>query len=187
MTRCISRVARTTDACRVRLQNIHPVGGQHNRFLATSSESSSSTSSNKLGEKLRDLWNSGTILMGLGGAGIALLVIDRTLQYFDRQEAKQIMASIQEEQAQKQIALFDKHKNTPSLFECTVKIAYKMGGTHGLKDVKEGQVVQVLEQAVGPQGHYNLCRTVDEQGNPVSIGWYPISYLEKKKRWWQLW
>lgn len=125
--------------------------------------------------------------MGLGGAGIILLVIDRTLQYFDSQDARQAIASIQEEQAEKQRALFEEYKNSPSLFECTVKVAYKMGGTHGLKNVKEGQVVQVLQEGVGPQGHYNLCRKVDEQGNQLAVGWYPISFMEKKRKWWQRW
>lgn len=123
--------------------------------------------------------------MGMGGAGIALLVVDRVLQYLDRREATHMMAYMKEEQAQKQHQLMDEYKDAPALFECTIKVVYRMGGTHGLKDAREGEVVQVLKEGVGPQGHYNLCRRIDEAGNVVAVGWYPIGFMEKRRKWWQ--
>jgi hypothetical protein len=153
----------------------------------TTTTSSSSSNGASLWKRIRDMWNSGTILMGIGGAGLTLLVVDRTLQYMDNQQARNVMAEVKDEQARKQQALFDQYMNATALFECTIKIVYKMGGTHGLSNVKQGEVVQVLQEQVGPQGHYNLCRKVDEQGNQVAIGWYPISFMEKKtskRKWW---
>jgi hypothetical protein len=117
---------------------------------------------------------------------LALLIVDRTLQYYDRQDAARLLAMTKNEQAEQQRALYEEYKDKPMLKECTVKVAYKMGGTHGLPNVTQGQVLQVLQEGIGPQGHYAMCRTLDEQGNPLAIGWYPMSFLEPiKKSWWR--
>lgn len=134
--------------------------------------------------RLREWLQSGRLLIGLGWTGLVLVVVDRYLQYRDRQNASNMVGMIQEEQRLKRHQLLEESKDKPVLFECVVREAYKMGGTHGLEGVAVGDVVEVLEEAVGPSKYYNLCR-FKKDGELVSVGWYPISFLEKKKRrWW---
>ena len=51
--------------------------------------------------------------------------------------------------------------------------------------VEVGDVVDILEEQIGAGGTYNLCRLVrQEEGKKevvVSVGWYPMSCLEKVK------
>lgn len=50
---------------------------------------------------------------------------------------------------------------------------------------KVGDEVKVLEERVGPDGMYHLCRLEkihEERGTTaVTVGWFPISCLEKLK------
>jgi len=111
---------------------------------------------------------------------LALVVGDRYLQYADRREAGNMVAYIDHEQRLKRLQLREEHKDKPALFDCIVRKEYKMGGTHGLKGAKLDDVLEVLEERVGPNGHYNLCRRRDaDTGEVLSVGWYPIAYLEK--------
>jgi len=71
-------------------------------------------------------------------------------------------------------------------FQCIIrKVPQTFDGHKCLKDVKEGDIVGVIEEGVGPGGQYNLCsieRTKDsKEGDTkeVSIGWFPCSCLEK--------
>ena len=86
---------------------------------------------------------------------------------------------------------------TNPLFQCTIRKApQNFDGHKCLKNVKVGDVVNVIEEGVGPEGQYNLCSIVrstttakknnnggDDDGNDsvenVSIGWFPCSCLEK--------
>ena len=130
--------------------------------------------------------------MAFGWTGLGLLTIDRVLQYMDRADADQIVDMIHRENDQKRQELLGRYWDAPTLYKSTVKMEYKMGGSHGLKGVKENDIVEVLQEEVGPGNYYNLCRTVDEKGDVQSIGWYPVSYLEqvpektKKKGWLRL-
>jgi len=88
---------------------------------------------------------------------------------------------LSEETRQKRQALLEEGKDKPALYNCVVKESYKMGGSHGLEDVKVNDIVEILQEGVGPGGSYHLCRTRDQEGNVVSIGWYPIGFMEKEK------
>lgn len=127
--------------------------------------------------RLRQLWNDGSILLFLGWSGLTLLVLDRFLQYQSAQDAADMVGIIQDETRQKRRELLEKYKNAPTLFECVIRTEYKMGGSHGLKGAKVNDIVQVLEEAVGPGKYYNLCRI--EIDGEVSVGWYPESFMEK--------
>jgi hypothetical protein len=62
-----------------------------------------------------------------------------------------------------------------------------MGGVYGLMGVKEGDILDVLEEGVGPDKFYNLCRQNDENGKPVAIGWYPSVYTSKEQSTGRFW
>ena len=87
------------------------------------------------------------------------------------------------------------------LFQCVVRRIPKLfDGTMSLTNVRLGETVDVLEERCGPDGTYNLCRTISpknhtedhhsssslQDGDPsstfaVSIGWFPISCLEMQR------
>ncbi|GKZ00376.1 hypothetical protein MPSEU_000990600 [Mayamaea pseudoterrestris] len=204
MMQCLSRMPKngscrgnSASACHARrhFPKFKSTLSKQNAHHFTSSASKSDTSAS-LFSKIRDMWNSGTILIGIGGAGVTLLLLDRTLQYYDdynrQQTTESMAASLQIQQQQRHADLMDKYKNHPALFECTVEVVYEMGGTHGLTNVRQNQVLQVLQEGVGPNKQYNLCRTIIDEDHPfASIGWYPMSFLakkvERKRKWWQLW
>jgi len=124
-------------------------------------------------------------LIGLGWTGLALVVVDRYLQYVDRQDAGYHVAVIEREQRRARQKLLEEWRDSPALFVCTARQEYKgMGGTHGLKNVRLGDRIDILQERVGPGGHYNLCRLrrarPGEDGADVSVGWYPIAFLEKE-------
>jgi hypothetical protein len=117
------------------------------------------------------------------------------------------------------------HRHTPALFRCVVRRASAMGGSHGLRStatttsssssnragagnvndtdvnddsIQVNDIVEVLEEGVGPDKYYNLCRTRSkETGEVDAVGWYPIVCLEKleeaetnkkkKKSYWTFW
>lgn len=111
---------------------------------------------------------------------MGLVVFDRVLQHFDRQDAGVAVAQIEDEQRRKRMELFEAYRDEPSVFRCVVRQEYKMGGSHGLKGVKVDDILDVLEEGVGPGKYYNMCRRTDpETGNALSVGWYPIAFLEK--------
>lgn len=122
----------------------------------------------------------GSWLIALGWTGLTLIAIDQSLQYYDRQQARETIAALAKEQRDTRQQLFQLHAHRPTLYECIVKHPYRMGGTHGLAgNVKMGDVVQVLQEGVGPGQQYVLCRRMDQSGD-IQVGWYPTGFLEKK-------
>ena len=80
----------------------------------------------------------------------------------------------------------EEESSKPSLFQCRVMAVPKyFDGTKSLMGVEVGDVVDILSEQIGPGGTYNLCRLVrQEEGKKevvVSMGWYPMSCLEKVK------
>lgn len=152
-------------------------------------------------------WQDGTILIGIGWIMLGLIAVDRLLQYWDRQSADDTVLLVQEETAQKRQEIFAKYWDAPSLYRAQVRVEYAaMGGSHGLKDVRLNDVIEVLEEYVGPGNYYHLCRTRGNTGDNVStcdegkpkinmtkkedpthttqeaikyIGWYPASFLKR--------
>ena len=65
-----------------------------------------------------------------------------------------------------------------ALFTCTVaRVPSGVGfdGPVALQGVKVGDVVDVLQENVGPGGGYTLCRSAKKD-----IGWYPTWFLQKE-------
>lgn len=93
------------------------------------------------------------------------------------------MDQLVHETEEKRRQLFQEWKDSKTLFRCKIHEEYKaMGGSHGLQGVRRDDVVEVLQEGVGPGGYYNLCRTRTKGGAIDSIGWYPISYMQKIRK-----
>jgi hypothetical protein len=146
----------------------------------------------------RTSWDNGSILIGLGWSGLALLALDRYLLYQIQNDSETMIETIRDESMRQKQALVAVWCDQPALYECIIRREYKnMGGSHGLVGVAVGDVVQVLQQGVGPNQQYNLCRVPqqrtigDEEEQPVAIGWYPLAFMEQipvaapKLSWWQ--
>lgn len=73
----------------------------------------------------------------------------------------------------------------PTVFYCVVRKS--TGLTHCLTGAQLGDVVEVLEEGVGPDRAYNLCRlpVKEKPGQPSmslsrdAYGWFPIRWLQK--------
>lgn len=68
----------------------------------------------------------------------------------------------------------------PILFHCVIRKT--TGFTHCLTGVQIGDVVDVLEEGVGPDKTYNMCRLPAKHGDHLSIdtyGWFPYRWLQK--------
>jgi hypothetical protein len=149
---------------------------------------------------VRRSWDNGNILIGLGWFGVVLVTIDRILQYQQRTKIEisaDMIQAIAEDASRRRTALYEASKDKPALYRCTIVREYKsMGGSHGLRDAKVGDVVEVLEEnvGIGNEKNYHLCRKKEEdsavQGGTEQIGWYPIGFMERiktdktEKRWW---
>lgn len=71
----------------------------------------------------------------------------------------------------------DNNKSSVVLFQCIVrKIPPMFDGTMSLKGLYLGDVVNVLEENVGPDRMYHLCKIGKK------VGWFPISHLEKMNK-----
>lgn len=108
--------------------------------------------------------------------------VDQVLQYMDRTEAKKAISELQQAEDMARKEFFEQYKDKPILHECIVKFEYKMSGTRGLKGVSLNDRLEVLEEGVGPNGTYATCRRRDAAGNIASIGWYPLSFMEKVEK-----
>ena len=68
----------------------------------------------------------------------------------------------------------------PFLFYCVIRRT--RGLTHSISNIQVGDVVEVLEEGVGPNNEYNLCRfpaPLDQPHAMDSVGWFPIRWLQK--------
>jgi hypothetical protein len=146
----------------------------------------------------RTSWDNGSILIGLGWSGLALLALDRYLLHQIQNDSETMIETIRDESMRQKQALVAVWRDQPALYECIIRREYKnMGGSHGLVGVAVGDVVQVLQQGVGPNLQYNLCRVPrqrtigDEEEQAEAIGWYPMAFMEQipvaapKRSWWR--
>ena len=130
-------------------------------------------------------WRNGNILLGIGYTGLVLFGIDLYLQYIQNLEKRssyQIMVALQEETAIKRREIYEQYKNHPTLYQCIVQTEYKnMGGINGIQNIQLYDLVDVLEENVGPDGYYDLCRIYEKDDGITikSIGWYPKKYLQR--------
>lgn len=151
--------------------------------------------------RIRQSWNNGNMMLFLGYSGLSIWLIDRYLQYdqaYTKREAEQMIKTIQEETAMKRRELFQQNYSRPTLYQCSVIEEYKnMGGYYGLQNIQLYDVVDIIEENVGPDEYYHLCRTYEEyittnddrnttngEKPPTtiiikSIGWYPKKFLKR--------
>ena len=139
----------------------------------------SSSTSNSLSSKTRG----GGILIGLGWTLLGLVALDQVLQYRQEHEAREHLRTLalmqQEADGQNQA---DWDTSLPTLFQCKiVHTQHSLDGTKMLRNIKVGDVVEVMEEAVGPNKAYNLCRFFPPPNNREngSIGWYPSQYMKR--------
>lgn len=137
--------------------------------------------------------HNGTPEIVIGITILSLLGIDHYLQK-KHDETRQLVMSqlhaviredeiIEKERNQQNKADFEM-RDMKCLFLCTVRRLPKyFDGSKCLMGVKLGDQVSVLEENVGPDGMYHLCRhekNCNGNNTAVSIGWFPISCLEKQ-------
>lgn len=73
-----------------------------------------------------------------------------------------------------------KYQDRPAKFQCIVKrIPIMFDGHLSLVEIKENDIVDVLEESVGPDKLYNVCRPIKARGEPFLVGWFPKNCLEK--------
>jgi hypothetical protein len=132
--------------------------------------------------RVRQWWDDGTILLTLGWSVLLTIVLDRYLQHqllrdttplfggsrgggggaggevpLDKEEMiQEIVYSAQQQRR----LLYQQYRTAPTLYQGKVIRYYKMGGSHGLYNIQLGDIVDVLEENVGPQQAYHLCRFV---------------------------
>jgi len=65
------------------------------------------------------------------------------------------------------------------LFHCVIRRT--RGFTHCLSNIQVGDVVEILQEGVGPDQEYNLCRLPAPPNEHVrdTVGWFPIRWLQK--------
>jgi hypothetical protein len=162
--------------------------------VAPSRNSTASASTIIQKSRLRQWWDNGNVLIGFGWTLFGVLLLDRYLQYTEGMSVEGAIGVVEQDTRQKRLEILELHKNDPTLFNCVVRKVYKLQGSHSLMHVEQDDIVQVLEEGVGPDNLYNLCRKMQmtsdgQEQQVVSIGWYPVQYLEKmaepKKAWFQ--
>jgi len=172
--------------------------------LTSGPERTTSTSSSGIGstttfrQRLARLRSNGTPEIVFGVGLLTLLAADQLLQ--SQQEAQHrsdreavlkqlqydVNADMAKERSDGHTLSAEEESSKPSLFQCRVMAVPKyFDGTKSLMGVEVGDIVDVLEEQIGPGSTYNLCRLVrQEEGKKevvVSVGWYPMSCLEKLK------
>jgi hypothetical protein len=136
----------------------------------------------------------GSVLLVVGWSALALVVLDRYLQHVDRQDAVRLVASVSVQQQRERDEMHRQFASAPALHRVEVVTAYhEMGGTRGLQArLAVGDVLEVLQEHVGPSGLYLMVRTsrpvsaasqgegkVDNEGTePPQIGWYPRAFVK---------
>ena len=136
----------------------------------------------------RKFWSSrfaqdGTIEFVLGGTLLAIVAVDQLLQYQQNQGREEFLNQLRNERTRspEDLQEMEDWYNMPAIFDCVVrKMPLNLDGYKCLTGVDVGDVVQVLQEKVGPEDMYNICRKVDDKGRPISAGWFPTMYLEKK-------
>ena len=125
--------------------------------------------------------NNGTLEMVVGGGIVLFVALDKFLVHQQSRELDALRDEIRTKSiAPRQFKEQEEWHKMPSLFVCTVrKKAMNLDGFKCLTGVEVGDEVEVLQEKVGPGEMYNLCRKLDENGQIMSIGWFPTQFLEK--------
>eukprot|EP01083_Nonionella_stella_P129975 394428_1 len=123
----------------------------------------------------------GTPEITFGVLLLSALAIDQVLQTRQEDARKNMLSelevAIQDDERKEKFGsgiLASKEK----LFDCIVRRLPKyFDGSKSLTDVEVGDKVSVVEEFVGGDKMYHLCR-IEKNGNTM-VGWFPISCLEK--------
>jgi len=155
------------------------------------SGSSSPTFSERLG--IGNWKRNGTPELAVGSIILVLVGIDYILQARNDQQRedvyKQLGREVRRDEAttRREEKILNEGVAANPKFKCIVrKVPQNFDGHKCLTNLKIGDIVNVIEEGVGPGGQYNLCSIVrtaknggsDSSGN-VSIGWFPCSCLQK--------
>ena len=124
----------------------------------------------------------GGIFIGLGWSLLGLVALDQLLQYrqaADLEERRKMLGLMQQQANEENHPSWD--ANLPPLYRCKIThVEHSLDGTKILKNVKIGDVVEVLEANIGPGKSYHLCRHENlSNAEKVSIGWSPIESMEE--------
>ena len=141
-------------------------------------------------ERLSRLRQNGTPEIAIGSLIIAVVGVDYMLQLRNDQHRQDTVKQLEME-VHRDAILSRKEdqelitKGLEPKFKCVIRaVPDQFDGHKVLRNCKVGDVVDVIEEGVGPDRMYNLCsitrrtpNTDNEQG--VSIGWFPTSCLQK--------
>ena len=145
----------------------------------------------------------GSIWIYVGWTILGFVGVDQGLQYKQAQddnERRQILAKMQLDADNSSFNVADWDETLPTIFTC--KILFVDPGLDGTKmltrskkaqsstfsginkNIKKGDVVEIIETRVGPDQRYHLCRMRGEKSDgqdssAIVVGWYPIQYLER--------
>ena len=139
-----------------------------------------------------DWKRNGTPEMVFGSAILFLIGLDYYLQQKQEETRlnlkSQLQAIVRSDQQQDHDENWNSNKKMLTLFQCAVR-RLPEANFDGYKCLSSsvlqlGDIVDVLEEKVGPDKMYNLCRITKtevkgEKQNSVHIGWFPTSCLEK--------
>jgi hypothetical protein len=141
---------------------------------------------------------SGNIFIGIGWILLGLVAIDQLLQYKQEQELKKrhlLLDEMQREADDANVPTFD--ASLPTLYRCKLlHVEPTLDGTKMLtrngksRTLKVGDVVEILQDNVGPNRAYHLCRLLSTDNNNNNnnnksitaepfVGWYPVNFLER--------
>lgn len=140
--------------------------------------------------KTTSKWKDGTYLLYIGYIGLGVLGVDRYLQYSQSLDANEMILSVVEEQRRTKRKLMEDHKSSPILYTAIITQQYKgMGGSYGLEPAPVvGSTVHILEEHVGPDQSYCLCRCTtnasgeSQEQQQQQVGWYPIKFMKKQSQ-----
>ncbi len=173
---------------KMRTSSISRVSGSIIRFKRNNNFNHFSTRHTETEKAKRNWKQNGTPEILVGTAILVLVGVDKYLQRQQEVSKREIMlslkAAVQKDEANCELTNGDRDltsSQNEQLFDCVVrKIPKYFDGRESLKGVNVGDQVSVLQERVGPDGMYHLCRTKLSKGNDDgNVGWFPISCLEK--------
>lgn len=156
-----------------------------------STNSSKNNNTSSFMNRLHSLKSNGTPEILLGSTILLIASIDYTLQQRDTTNKSQMMEELQAQVSfdAKQLEMDNKKlykKEKPTImFTCLVKrVPPNFDGHKCLVGVEVGDILNVIEEGVGPGGQYNLCFVKNDDRDSrsdemdVNVGWFPCSCLE---------
>eukprot|EP00986_Skeletonema_menzelii_P018546 scaffold26656_cov149-Skeletonema_menzelii.AAC.11 len=167
------------------------------RQLFHTTKSTQQSTFSPLRERLRELRRNGTPEILFGGLVLAVVGTDYYLQQRNDQQRSEMIRQFEEEVKQdEEISRKEERElinnnggaGMKSLFQCVVrKVPQQFDGHKCLTNLNVGDVVNVLQEGVGPDNKYNLCSiersdassTNTSEEKHISVGWFPCSCLEK--------